>query len=275
MTHFSRIGMGDIVVPITDAAFDPLYWPKAGAYPLFPYHNRMSGARFTQDGHAYAVTAHPSLNCDAMHGPAQRRPWHVVSHQNDRLELALDYTADDDWPFSFRAVQIFTIDGEGLDIGLRLTNASDASAPAGMGWHPYLAASLERDTDCDAAIAFPLNDLNLPTGDAGVSREPGPLPASAGYTIHLAQWTRASVALDCGVAMEITADRNLPHLAVHRMTGYLCIEPVSHVAGAYVLPPAERATAGIKTLAPGETLAGGLRLRLAPTAGPAPASART
>lgn len=275
MTCFSRIGTGDIVVPITDGAFDPLQWPKAGAYPLFPYHNRMSGARFNQGGHAYTVNPHPSLNGDAMHGPAHRRPWYVVSHEKDRLELVLDYTVDDDWPFSFRAVQIFTIDGEGLDIGLRLTNTSDAPAPAGMGWHPYFAASQDRETYCDAALAFALSDLNMPDSAPPLGREPGPLPPSPGYTIHLTEWTQVSVELDCGPAVEITADRNLPHLAVHRMPGYLCVEPVSHAAGAFALPPAERAAAGVATLAPGETLTGDLHLRLAAFADPAHVVART
>lgn len=65
MTHLVHERFGDILIPTTGPEFDPLNWPKAGAYPLFPYHNRLVGAAFEHEGRHYEVLPHPALG--AMH----------------------------------------------------------------------------------------------------------------------------------------------------------------------------------------------------------------
>ena len=74
MAHLVHDRFGDILVPTAGPEFDPLNWPKAGGYPLFPFHNKLVGARFTHEGRRYEVLPHPAMVTDAQHGPAHRRP---------------------------------------------------------------------------------------------------------------------------------------------------------------------------------------------------------
>lgn len=252
--------LGEILVPMTDAAVDPYQWPKAGAYPLFPFHNRVTGGVIRHGGQSHRLCPHPALAPDVMHGPAHRRVWHVMDQSSDRLSMALDYPADDDWPFAFRAEQHFQIEPDGLRIALSIANSGDRLMPAGLGWHPYFAASHTQPAVTDAQATYPLDDLNVPTGAPAVARLPGSLPQKPGYTIHLTEWTRAGVMTDGGAQVIIAADAALAHLAVHRMDHYLCLEPVSHRAGS--LQGKERDLSGddIAMLNPGEALEGHIRL---------------
>ncbi|WP_137129014.1 aldose 1-epimerase [Rhizobium sp. FY34] len=256
--------LGEILVPMTDAVFDPYQWPKAGAYPLFPFHNRLTGGTIRHGGQSYQLCPHPALQPDVMHGPAQRRVWQVVDQSADGLSMALDYAADDDWPFAFRAEQHFQIEPDGLRIALSIANSGDRLMPAGLGWHPYFAASLNQPAGTDAQATFPLDDLNVPTGAPAVARRPGPLPQKTGYTIHLTEWTRAGVMTDGGAQVTIAADAALAHLAVHRMEHYLCLEPVSHRAGSLHTSAMNLTPDDIAMLQPGEILTGHIHLSLSP-----------
>ncbi|WP_244520108.1 aldose 1-epimerase [Sinorhizobium glycinis] len=252
MTRLRHETTGDILVPTPEASFDPLYWPKAGAYPLFPYHNRLIGAAFVHDGRRRAVRPHPALGTDAVHGPAHRRPWEVVGHGSDRLVLGLDYRADEDWPFDFRALQSFHLQPHGLEVVLSLSNTGREPMPGGFGWHPYFAAALGKRVSCDAAKRWPLDAVGIPSGVPPEARDgEKPLPGET-FTEHLSEWSQAAAVLNGGARITLVADRALPHLVAHRMPDYICLEPVSHVAGVFGFPPQSRAGAGLALLEPGE-----------------------
>jgi aldose 1-epimerase len=136
MTHLRHRDLGEILVPTPDAEFEPLNWPKAGAYPLFPYHNRLKAAAFEHEGKRHVLVPHPALRTDAMHGPAHRRPWRIATESEDAANLVLDYAADADWPFDFRAEQGFRLFPDRLEIALTLTNTGNGPMPGGLGWHP-------------------------------------------------------------------------------------------------------------------------------------------
>lgn len=261
MAYLAHASLGDILVPTPPIRFDGWNWPRAGAYPLFPYHNRLAGAVFTHSGKSYRVVPHPALDGDAMHGPAHRRVWCVAEHAPNRLSLTLDYAADDEWPFSFEARQVFTLDADGLTVELGLTNRAAEFAPAAIGWHPYFAASLDQRAETDAGFALPLDALNVPTGATPESRASHVIPASSGYTLHFTDWTMASLSKEGG-RIVLTADPIFAHLAVHRMDRYLCLEPVSAAAGVLALPEERRTATGLALLAPGERLSGRIRLSI-------------
>ena len=265
MTHLVHATLGDILVPTPDVPFDPANWPKGGAYPLFPFHNRVIGASFMHEGRRIELAPHPALAGDAMHGPAHRRRWHTVSHSDDCAELALDYISDTDWPFDFQASQHFTLAHDRVDITLRLTNTGNGSMPGGLGWHPYFAASLDTTIECDAEVIWPLDNKNVPTGARANARTTQTLPDTPGYTFHLSKWSNATAILDGGAHVSLTADSKLPHLAAHRMPSYVCLEPVSHVAGALSFTCADSAKAGIAILQPGESMSASLSLAILPS----------
>ncbi len=261
MTHLSHARLGQILVPTQEARFEPYQWPRAGAYPLFPYHNRLYDASFIHGGVQHHLRAHPALAPDAIHGPAHRRPWSVAAHADDRLTLQLDYQADEEWPFSFLAEQHFRLEANRLVVELAITNRSDIAAPVGLGWHPYIAAPVSSHAETDARLEYPLAPLNVPTVDPPQRRSNPAIPSATGYTLHFSDWSLARVTLAGGEVL-LEADPVFSHLAVHRMENYLCIEPVSMAAGVLSMPEAERQGRGLKILPPGGRLAGRITMSI-------------
>lgn len=261
MTHLHHADYGDILVPTSEDAFEPFNWPRAGAYPLFPYHNRLYGGSFVHAGIRHGLSPHPALAPDAMHGPAHRRAWEISDLASDRAGLVLDYEADGEWPFSFRAEQSILLEDAGLTVELSITNLADVPAPMALGWHPYLAAGVGCDARTDARLQYPLDPQNVPTGQSAISRHTAAIPASTGYTLHYTGWSNAHVQLG-RFSLLIEADPVFGHLAVHRMDRYLCLEPVSMAAGALGLPEMRREALGIRIVAPGARLSGRIRLSI-------------
>lgn len=251
MTHLVHERLGDILVPTAGPEFEPLNWPKAGGYPLFPYHNKLLSAAFEHEGRRHSVVPHPSSGIDAQHGPAHRRPWHVVSQAEDRIELALDYRADADWPFDFRAVQRFTLSDDRLDIELSMTNTGESSMPGGFGWHPYFSAGFDDPASCDATRIWPVGEAGIPNGMPAEARGEHRL-AGEGLTIFLSDWREAKATTAGGAKITITAGPELPHIVAHRTPAYICLEPVSHVAGVFGFASENQQDAGLFVLAPGE-----------------------
>lgn len=262
MTHLTHADVGDILVPTEVDVFEPWNWPKAGAYPLFPYHNRLYGARFVHAGITYDVSPHPALGADAMHGPAHRHPWHVTSKTETQVVLSLTCEADAEWPFAFEAQQSFALDPNGLSIHLTITNRADIPAPAAIGWHPYFAANLACEASTDADLAYPLDACDVPTGQQPTPLSTTILPAMPGYTKHFAHWSKAQIVRGDGSCLVLEADAVFGHLAVHRTDRYICLEPVSMAAGTLQLPEQERIHSGLRILGIGESMAGCIRLNI-------------
>lgn len=109
MTHLHHADYGDILVPTSEDAFEPFNWPRAGAYPLFPYHNRLYGGAFVHAGIRHGLSPHPALAPDAMHGPAHRRAWEISGLASDRAGLVLDYEADGNGPFLSALSSLFCL----------------------------------------------------------------------------------------------------------------------------------------------------------------------
>ncbi len=259
ITHLWHADYGDILVPITEQDFEPFNWPRAGAYPLFPYHNRLYRGSFVHTGIRHDLLPHPALAPDAMHGPAHRRPREISDLSSDRVALALDYEADGEWPFSFRAEQSFLLQDDRITVELSITNRANVPAPVSLGWHPYLAAGLGCDARTDAKLQYPLDAQNVPTGQPPAPRPKPAIPAATGYTLHFTDWSSAQVDFD-RFSLRLEADAVFGHIAVHRMERYLCLEPVSMAAGALGLPQAQREGQGLMTVGPGECLSGRIRL---------------
>jgi aldose 1-epimerase len=260
MTHLAHAQFGDILVPTTADTFEPWTWPKAGAYPLFPYHNRIYGASFVHAGIEHKVLPHPALGADAIHGPAHRRPWRVTSKTEKQVVLSLAYEADDEWPFAFEAQQSFVLDPTGLSIKLTMTNRSEVPAPAAIGWHPYFAADFTCKASTDAELAYPLDEFDVPTGAAPFRRDTSTLPAMSGYTKHFTRWSKAEIVRKDGLSLIMEADHVLGHLAAHRTEKYICLEPVSMASGTLNVPEQQRSHFGLKILTTGESLAANIRL---------------
>lgn len=262
----------DIVVPMADGAHEPTQWPKAGCYPLVPWSGRIRDARFASGHRTIAVEPHPG-SPHALHGFGHRIAWRVTALAGDRAELCLDHDPAaapvHGWPWEFRAVQRLTLDPQGLEIAIAIVNTGDAAMPAGLGVHPFLVAGPADEVRFHAAGLWRTDaegcalELVPRVGDAA-RRASGfdPLGETiqyGGFGGH-AQLRRAD-----GAVVTVTTAAPFDFLVLHAPAGtpYACIEPVSHAADAFNLAARGVAGSGARSLAPGETLAGRVRIALA------------
>lgn len=262
MLRLRHADHGDLLVPLHDASFDPVEWPKAGAFPLFPFHNRLRDAAFRHDGHLFRLRSNTANGADVMHGPAHRRPWRVTEKGSDFIEMALAYRADDEWPFDFTATQRFELHVGHLSIELSLTNTSGTPTPGGIGWHPYFKPSRDGQVVTDASSQWEsLGPKGIPERmDSDGST--GSRPIEINSTRHYSDWTEASAWIGDGAKITLCGSSGFSCLVVHWKTEYLCLEPASHVSGALATLPEVFPETGLRLLAPGETLAGIARLHV-------------
>lgn len=247
---------GDLLVPVTDADFRPENWPRAGAYPLIPFHNRVRGALFHFAGRSACLPAHPDTAPHALHGAGSRKAWETVMAGPDAALLRLNHAGDASWPWRFEAEQRFTLEPDALRVDLALRNLDSADMPAGLGWHPYFPAPARFSHD--ATTGWPMRGDYLPTGEKRAAADVG------GPTQYLSDWRFVTIALPSGAVLRLTASPELRHLVLHAPAGpFACAEPVSHLANALADPPHDPAD-GMHRLAPGGHFSARLRLALNP-----------
>jgi aldose 1-epimerase len=263
LVHLRHSRFGDLLVPFKAASFDPDDWPKAGAFPLFPFHNRLRNAEFRLAGRSVRLKPNAANGDDVMHGPAHRRRWRISEHGPSHIEMTLDYLADEDWPFDFTAKQRFELDESGLNVGLCLRNTCNSPMPGGMGWHPYFMPSH------DGMIRIFAGEAWDPFGANGL-RDPIASPDRAtgfslphGITHHYSSWSKATAQVGEGATITLSADGVLSCLAVLRRSHSLCLEPASHVAGALEAIEAAGSGPTMRILSPGEEMTGMARLTVA------------
>lgn len=175
-----RIPVGSQTVDVLDT--DPEF-ASTGIHPtrngiplLFPYPNRIRGARFVWEGRSYDLAGvHQDGQGNAIHGLVFDRPWRVVEQGGDRAvgQFRLSVDAADRrhlWPADFLIEVGYNLQEQGLRCEIRVFNPDTVPLPWGFGTHPYfripLAAGSQRG-DCliqaPAAEAWELIGC-LPTG---------------------------------------------------------------------------------------------------------------
>lgn len=134
-----------------------------GSYPMAPWCNRVAAGRVVVAGREIDLPA-SFPDGTAIHGQVSRRAWEDVG--DGRFRIA---AGDDGWPWRYEVEQRFRIEGDRLELALRLTNLSDDPMPGGVGFHPWFRAPVH------VAIAgASVHHSNLAT-------EPLPVPVSRLY----------------------------------------------------------------------------------------------
>ncbi|WP_205758574.1 hypothetical protein [Qingshengfaniella alkalisoli] len=247
---------GHLLVPFPGSRLGLSQWPKAGAFPLFPFHNKLQSATFNLEGRQIRLKPNMTDGTTVMHGPAHRRAWHVSDNTEQHIELALDYKADQDWPFDFRATQRFELCRNQLTIALRLTNTGKVVMPGGIGWHPYFRASESGQISLDAERQWDPFTANRSFKLArGNDVAPSPI-LELGRTHHYSGWKQATASIGDGARIAIEGHDALSYFAALHKEVYLCLEPVSHLAGAFSDIDGPFSNNGLRLLVPGESCSG-------------------
>lgn len=258
LLRFRQINGPDLFVPMEPHAFAATEWPRGGAYPLIPYHNRLADARIIVHDQIIQLPGHPASLPHTLHGPSHTRRWEHVLHTASRLVMKLEYDPDEQWPWRFEAIQDFQLDANVLKLTMSIKNLDANAMPGGLGWHPYFASNEQVSTD--ASYLWPHARDYLPFGnrvEITDRQSTEVLP-----TQYLQQWHEAQVVCSQGYQARLRATPEFQCLVIHRgHPTHICVEPVTHVANAWNLPAASVVT-GARLLAPAETLGGSIEITI-------------
>jgi aldose 1-epimerase len=244
-----------LVVPQMQDSFEPHHWPKAGAFPMVPFANRLPAAGFFFRSRWVGLQPAPGSRF-ALHGMAHRRPWQVLDVARASTTLMYRHPqGDEGWPWPFETMLQATVDGEGLHIALRMTNLSHEPMAAGLGWHPYhpLAPSpvATESLTFEALERWPLNpegkaDRDLSSPLAGNNRESA-YAVAPGETIAFAGWNQQARIRVGDKVDALIRGRGWANLVVHRPVGasYLCVEPTVLLPGELGDAANRRSDAGV------------------------------
>lgn len=238
-------GTHDLITPLTATEpFDAHHWPPAGAFPMAPYSNRLGGATFKWGAREIRLTS-PAGETYALHGFAHRSTWEVASQTSSEAVLQFTHHAGHEgWPWGFTLRQEVSLDETGALVRLRITNTSDETMPAGLGWHPYHPARrLTRDAQANLRLTA---HARRNVGLDGLARLEPRRGTAEKTVINLSRtdlhhqtcvfedWSgTTSLPIEQGMTLDI-ATTGMPHLVMHaaKELAYLCLEPVTLLPGA-------------------------------------------
>jgi len=256
-------GGGDLLRPASDAALASGTGKDMACYPLVPYSNRIANGRLEFEGEVFRLQRNwPGIR-HPMHGDGWQHPWQVVRHECSRAELVYVHEhggAGVDWPFRYRARQIFVLDEAGLTIGCSVENLEDRAVPAGLGLHPFFVRDVDTELACRVAGVWRTDPDVLPLQRVPVPPEWDFSNSSqvegTGLDHCFDGWDGEAAVTwpQRGLRLVLSATEAFRHLVIYVPDGqrYFCVEPVSHASG----------TVGQTRLAAGATLRGEISFRL-------------
>lgn len=246
----------------------------SGCFPLVPFGNRVRGNRFAFEGREHRLEPNTDRDPHYLHGDGWTSDWSVLDAGESGIRLGLEHR-DGGTPYAYSAEQAFALDGPALVMTLSVTNRGPVALPFGLGWHPFFPLTPGTVLTARTAAAWDEDRHWLPTsrhptaGDLDFS-EGRPLPRRWVNTPFEGWDGRATIRWpEQDLAVRLTADplfdRSLvfvsdPAFDPGYAYDFFCLEPMSHGIDGHNSPGG----AGLRRLAPGESLAGRLRIALDP-----------
>ena len=105
-------------------------------FPMVPFSSRIRNGFFQFQGKEYHLPLNFFPEKHTIHGHGWRAPWKLKDHSSTTATIEYHHSPDK-WPWSYKALQHFSIEGEKLCVELELWNISDSPMPSGFGLHPY------------------------------------------------------------------------------------------------------------------------------------------
>ena len=252
----------DILRPLPQGSADVL---QSGCFPLVPYANRIADGRFRFGGRDVSLPVLPSFAPHALHGDGWLAAWRQAGGDGSSIVLTYGHDAGR-WPWSYAAVQTFTLSAAGLEIALSITNTGDKAMPAGLGLHPYFVAGDDTRLFLDASSVW-ASKAGIPTGlhppSEIVDWSVGQRVVDAPFVDHCyADWRGTARLEDHHHTVTITASQNAAWAHVYAPgERFVCIEPVTHRPDA--VHAADHENSGLTALEANQTLAMAMRISAA------------
>ena len=149
----------------------------------------------------------------------------------------------------------------GLSVELVLTNESETTMPAGLGWHPYFPRTAGTTLHAQVTEVWLTDAEVLPTVCVTPPRDKDPRLGLAVDRVALDNvfvgWDQEAVITwpERRARLRMAARGPLETLVVYTPPdeAFFCAEPVSHITEAFNLAAAGRPDTGMLSLAPGES----------------------
>lgn len=222
----------------------PLLRPVCGpgildtaCFPLVPFSNRIAHGQFRLG--AVDVSLSPNFpgsdHPHPLHGFGWLAQWEVIDAGQSRVVIRHDWPGGE-WPWPYRAEQVFSISPEGLSVELSVTNLGSTAMFAGLGFHPYFP----RDAD---TVYHGLHRGEWKTGEdclplaldeAPVARDwwaGQPVGTRSVDTVYSGRVSPLAIEWPSrGHAITLSPSDNLPDTVVFTPCGetFFCVEPVNH-----------------------------------------------
>lgn len=225
-----------LIVPMAAQGFAPHRWPKAGAFPMVPFANRLPAGRFSFGARTLDLPSGPDGG--PQHGFGHRRTWTLTHCSPAAVRMVLLHDGrSEGWPWAFEAQLAFQLSEAGCEMSLTLTNLDhEHPMPVAAGWHPYHPFAPTRPRD--HRVYAPTQKVRRldDTGAAGcaLAAHVEHIATPPATTVALEHWQqRASWGATDPSAEVVIHTTGFAHAVVHRPSSgdYLCVEPVAALPG--------------------------------------------
>ncbi|HZJ57391.1 MAG TPA: aldose 1-epimerase, partial [Clostridia bacterium] len=145
---------------------------------LFP-PNRIDGGKFEFSGRTYQFPIGEKRSNNSLHGFLSHRPWgfEVLKSDKDEAVVSLTFKGDKEedyysyYPHEFTIKMVYTLNAQGLNQDITISNEGRVDMPFGLGWHTAFALEFKEginpdDVKVKVSIGgrIQLSDRGLPTG---------------------------------------------------------------------------------------------------------------
>lgn len=233
----------DCVVPFNQiASIDAHQWPKAGAFVMLPFTNRLDPAEFEWQGRLIDLE-NGSNSGQGLHGFGHRRDWTITDTSDSQVALEYNHTTSSaEWPWTFHAKLVYSVSALGLSVALSVRNTDISSMPVSLGWHPFIPLQTS-DAPVNSMLRFSasrMHDIGLDgLGIAHLSETPltqhvFTMDVKAASTMAFENFSGdVEIFLEKNLRLKIMS-QHAPHLLVHRPNKlpFVCVEPVGSLPGA-------------------------------------------
>jgi aldose 1-epimerase len=232
----------------------------AACFPLVPFVNRIRGGCFTFRGRQVRLSPNMAGDPSPLHGQGWTSPWRVDSPGNVEAVLSYEHRPGE-WPWRYRAEQLFRLEDNALHLRLTCRNVSDEPMPCGLGFHPYFpcGAFTRIQTEVDEVWTVDQDVLPAarmpPEGRYAIGDDP---VCARGLDNGYGGWSGRTILSDVNWPYEI--ELSSPQARYFQLYspengGIFVAEPVTHANAALNEPEEDWARLGIAILDPGEEMA--------------------
>lgn len=164
---------GTTVVPRFPAATAAT--SAAGAI-LFPWPNRVRGARWRYGGEEQLLAVTEPESGNALHGLVAAEDFEVTEIGTSEVVLSTTVDGAEGYPFTLDLRVAYRLAGAGMEVAYSVQNRSARRAPVAIGAHPYLRLGDQDVSDLElvvsAARTLLLGPDNLPRDQIDVAGTP-------------------------------------------------------------------------------------------------------